>query len=188
MSRPEPIADADRVAADVFGKSYREFLELKPTHYRWSHLAPQAVAWLADAHEGRWSNEKIADYLHCGPEEAEACLRRYVVSKRVNSGGSEAERMRRAFSEWIGMQPGMEDLDKAERERRAGGLALIVANHLRAAAGGGLDIMKLSIELEGSESGSGGKSASGGDDGAAPGGKPRGDGDAKPPWGPQWKD
>lgn len=180
MSRPVPIADADRVAADVFGKSYREFLALKPTHYRWSHLAPQAVAWLGDAHEGRWSNEKIADYLHCGVEEAEACLRRYVVSKRVNSGGSEAERMRKAFSEWIGMQPGMEDLDKGERERRAGELALIVANHLHAAAGGGLDIMKLSTELEGG--------TPGGDDGKTPGAKPRGDGDARPQWGPQWKD
>jgi hypothetical protein len=171
-----PLADADRLAADVFAKSYREYLELKPTHYRWSRLAPQGVAKLAEAHEQKWSLEKIADHLNCGVGEAEACLRRYVMSMKVNAGDGEAERLRRALAEWVGMQPGMEDLPDAEKRRRAGELALIVANHLFASASAGEDIMKLSKDLEGAASGQGGS--------------PKvAKSDAEPPkWGPQWKD
>lgn len=165
----------DRLAADVFGKSYREFLALKPTHYRWSHLAPQGVALLEEAAERNWSHEKIADFLHCEVEEAAACLRRYKVSRKVNAKGSEAERLKQALAEWVGMQPGMEDAGEAEKGRRAQELASIVANHLHAAALSQEDFMKLSRELEGAEDGAGG-------------------GTAQPPpeeprrWGPQWKD
>lgn len=172
---PEPIAEADRLAADVFGKSYREYLELKPTHYRWSRLAPQGVERLAEAHEHKWSVEKVADYLNCGAAEAEACLRRYVVSKKVNARDGEAARLKQALAEWVGLQTGMEELPEPEKRRRAGELALIVANHLFASARAGDDIMKLSKDLEG---------AAGGEDGSAPS-----RGDAEPPkWGPRWKD
>ena len=174
--RAGPVADADRLAADVFGKSYREYLELKPTHYRWSRLAPLGVAKLGEAHEHKWSLEKIADHLNCGVGEAEDCLRRYIVSKKVNSRDGEAERLRQALAEWVGMQPGMEDLSDAEKRRRAGELALIVANHLFASARAGDDIMKLSKDQEGGDAGG---------DGAPKAAKP----DAEPPkWGPQWKD
>lgn len=171
--RAGAIAAADRMAADVFGKSYREFLALKPTHYRWSHLAPQSVAWLEEAREHNWSPEKIADYLHCEVWEAERSLRRYTVSKKVNSMPGEAERIRQALVEWVGMQPGMEDLPEAEKRKRADELAIIVSNHLFAAASAGEDIMKLSKDLEG--------------------GKPEAEGRGKPAqegqgWGPQWKD
>jgi hypothetical protein len=164
----------DRLAADVFGKSYREYLALKPTHYRWSHLAPQGVGLLEEAADRNWSNEKIADFLHCDVEEAAACLRRYKVSRKVNAKESEAERLKQALAEWVGMQPGMEDAGEAEKRRRAGELSLIVANHLHAAALAREDLMKLSRELEGAEE--------------------RAEKAAEPPpeepkrWGPQWKD
>lgn len=170
------LAATDRIAADVFGKSYREFLAIKPTHYRWSHLAPQSVAWLGTAVEFKWSPEKIADYLNCEVGEAEDCLRRFIVSKKVNSIPDEAGKLRQALVEWVGMQSGMEDLPEAEKHRRAGELALIVANHLFAAADSHADIMKLSKELEGEASP------------AAEKGKPAQASDENPNWGPQWKD
>jgi hypothetical protein len=171
-----PIADADRMAADVFAKSYREFLELKPTHYRWSRLAPQGVEILAKAADHHWSHEKIADHLNCGVEEATQCARRFAVSKKVNAEAGESARLRKALGEWVGGQPGMEDLGEAEKRKRAAELALIVANHLFAAARAGEDIMKLSMELEGSSE--------------APGDGKKLGGDAResPKWGPQWKD
>jgi hypothetical protein len=170
------IADADRMAADVFARSYRAFLELKPTHYRWSRLAPQGVEILAEAMDHHWSHEKIADHLNCGVEEAAECARRYAVSKKVNAEASEAARLRTALAEWVGSQPGLEDLGEAEKRRRAAELALIVANHLFAAGRAGDDIMKLSKDLEGA--GEVPKAA-----------KPEG-GSAPEPrsWGPQWKD
>lgn len=170
------LAASDRIAADVFGKSYREFLAIKPTHYRWSHLAPQSVAWLETAVEFKWSPEKIADYLNCEVEEAKACLRRFIVSKKVNSIPGEAGKLRQALAEWVAMQPGMEDLPEAEKNRRAGELALIVANHLFAAADSQEDIMKLSKDLEGEASPEAEKR------------KPSQGSAESPKWGPQWKD
>lgn len=174
------VADMDRMAADVFGKSYREYLELKPTHFKWSRLAPQCVEMLRDAYEGKWSVEKVADYLNSGTDEAEASRRRYAVTRKVNSGEvlGEAERLKRALGEWIGMQPGMEELGEAERRRRAGELALVVANHLFAAGRAGTDLMKLSRELEGESAEDAAK--------RLPSPKDPPDGTAK--WGPQWKD
>ena len=171
-----PIAASDRMTADVFAKSYREFVAIKPTHYRWSHLAPQSLAWLEEAVEFKWSTEKIADYLNCGVEEAEACQRRFIVSKRVNSIPGEAGKLHQALAEWVGMQPGMEDMPEADKRKRAGELAFIVANHLFAAAASKEDIMKLSKDLEAS---------------AAPPTvekKPFEPKSEPPKWGPQWKD
>lgn len=174
-----PIADADRMAADVFAKSYREFLELKPTHYRWSRLAPQGVAILAEALDHHWSHEKIADHLNCGVEEAAHCARRYAVSKKVNAAAGEAARLRTALAEWVGSQPGLEDLGEADKRKRASELALIVANHIFAAASAGDDIMKLSRDLEGSGDAAGSGKPDGGSAGT----------DREPrSWGPQWKD
>jgi hypothetical protein len=172
----EVVADMDRMAADVFGKSYREYLELKPTHFKWSRLAPQSVEWLREAYEGLWSVEKVADYLNCEVGEAEECRRRYAMTRKVNAGdgAGEAERLRRALGEWIGMQPGMEELGEAEKRRRAGELALMVANHLFAAGKAGDDIMKLSRELEGAPV----------EEPRRPSSSPEG----PPKWGPQWKD
>jgi hypothetical protein len=174
-----PIADIDRMAADVFARSYREYLELKPTHYRWSRLAPQGVEILAEALDRHWSHEKIADHLNCGVEEAAECARRYAMSRKVNAESSEADRLRTALAEWVGAQPGLEDMGEAEKRKRASELAFIVANHLFAAARAGDDIMKLSKDLEGS--------------GHAPkAAKPdvgKSERDAQPrSWGPQWKD
>src|SRR5690242_4423285 len=97
MTSEDPIPLTDRYAADVFQKSYREYLALKPTHYRWSRLAPQSVDWLEQAREQKWSMEKLSDYLHCPVPEAEACYRRYCVSRKVNGKEGTAARMRQAF-------------------------------------------------------------------------------------------
>jgi hypothetical protein len=171
-----PIAAAERMAADVFAKSYREFLELKATHFRWSRLAPQGVEILAKAIDHHWSHEKIADHLNCGVEEAVQCARRFVVSKKVNAEANEAARLRTALAEWAGGQPGMEDMGEAEKRRRAAELALIVSNHLFAAARAGQDLMKLSMDLEGPEVAP--------DSGKHLGGSAQ----EAPKWGPQWKD
>ena len=113
MKGTASISLEDRLVADVFQKSYREYLALKPIHYRWSKLAPQSIGFLDEANGQNWSSEKIADYLNCSPEEAEASLRRYRVSQKVNSHNSTPERIREAFFEWLG---GVVDLDeKAKR-------------------------------------------------------------------------
>jgi hypothetical protein len=69
----------------------------------------------------------------------------------------------------------MEELGEMEKKRRAGELALVVANHLFAAGRAGEDIMKLSKELEG------GVADAAPEKRASPREEP-------PKWGPQWKD
>lgn len=164
---------ADRFAADVFRKSYREFLELKPTHYRWSHLAPQGVEDLRKAEDGHWSDEKLGDYLHCDPLEAAACRKRYLMSKKINAADDSAGRLRRAVYEWIGE---VAELDEATRKRLAGELARMVGNQLFVAAQAKEDFMELSRSLAEADP----------DAPAKPGSAP--EGDSAPKWGPQWKD
>jgi hypothetical protein len=173
MTSPQPMALEDRYAADVFRKSYRRYLELKPTHYRWSHLAPQSVGHLQEAVDRHWSVEKLADYLHCQPDEAAACLKRYIMSKKTNAKPTTAARLRQAVSEWIG---GVAEVDEKTRERMADELARMVGNQLFLAARAKEDLAALSRELEGEESGS------------APASPPAPAGDPPPKWGPQWKD
>jgi hypothetical protein len=164
---------ADRLAADVFLKSYRQFLALKHTHYRWSHLAPQSVGHLQEAVDGHWSVEKLADYLHCEPDEAEACLKRFNMSKKVNAKDTTAGRLREAVFEWIGE---VADLDEKTRRKLADDLAKKVGNQLYVAARANEDLLKLSMELEGKEA----------LDSPVPKEKPAAE--APPKWGPQWKD
>lgn len=163
----------DRLAADVFRKSYREFLILKPTHYRWFELAPQSIRHLQEAEDKHWSVEKIADYLHCDPEEAADCRRRFIVSKKVNAKDTTAARIRQGFVEWLG---GAMELDEKAKENLAGELSKIVANQLYGAALAREDLMGVSVELEGAETKP-----------VKP--KPPSDRDASgSKWGPQWKD
>lgn len=157
----------------MFQKSYRRFLALKTTHYRWSHLAPQSVGHLQEACDKHWSVEKLADYLHCAPDEAEACLRRFNMSKKVNGKDTTAGRLRQAVFEWIG---DVSDADEKTRLKLADELAKMVGNQLFVAAQAGDDLLKLSMELEGKESDS------------APKSDPKASEDAAPKWGPQWKD
>ena len=172
----------ERLAADTFGKSYREFLALKPSSFRWGRLAPQGAAQVGQALEENWSDEKLADYLNCDAAEAAACRKRYVMSKKINAPAEAAERFRRAAFEWIGE---VAELDEATRKRLAGDLARLIGNQLFVSAQAGEDVMELSREL-----------AEGGD---LPSGKPtragpprdrgeRGDRGERPGWGPQWKD
>ncbi len=167
-----PISLEDRLVADVFQKSYREFLELKPTHIRWNKLAPENVRYLGEAQAQLWSKEKIADYLNCSPEEALGCLRRYTVSKKVNSQNSTPERIREAFFEWLG---GVVELDEKAKRALADDLSKLVANQLHAAALAQEDLFQISSGLEGAVS-------------KASKGKPAVSLEKDPPkWGPQWK-
>ncbi|MEO6094897.1 MAG: hypothetical protein ABIW76_04180 [Fibrobacteria bacterium] len=176
MDSEPPVSLADRWAADVFRKSYRQFLLLKPTHYRWSHLAPQSVGHLQESIDRHWSVEKLADYLHCAADEAEACLRRFKMSKKVNAKDSTAGRLREAVFEWIAE---VADVDEKTRRHLSEELAKRVGNQLFIAAQAKEDLLGLAMELEGKEDAvpkvpgePGEKSAS----------------EAPPNWGPQWKD
>src|SRR5215217_2524543 len=64
----EALRDA-RVAADVFGLTYREHAEARGLDYRWRVVAPEAVSNLRRADRERWSAEKLADYLHSDADE-----------------------------------------------------------------------------------------------------------------------
>jgi hypothetical protein len=173
MSEPIIIGFADRLAADVFQKSYRGFLALKPTHYRWSELAPQSVQYLGEAEEEQWSIEKIADYLHCEPDEAKACQRRFRVSKKVNEKENTAGRIKQGIHEWLGT---IVEMDEMGKRALVNELSKIVANQLYAAALSQEDMLKLSIELEGMEP-------------KLPKPKPAGSSEMdSSKWGPQWKD
>jgi hypothetical protein len=166
----------DRLAADVFRKSYRQFLALKPTHYRWNHLAPQSVGHIQEAIDKHWSVEKLADYLHCEPDEAAACLRRFHMSKKVNAKDTTAGRVREAVFEWMA---DVADFDEKTRRKLSDDLAKMLGNQLFVAAQAKEDLLKLSMELEGKEA----------LDAPAPKEKPSGEAPSSPPkWGPQWKD
>lgn len=180
----EIISPEERLAADTFGAAYRAFLELKPVSYRWGRLAPQGAAYVGQAVEEKWSDEKLADYLHCDPPEAAACRKRYLMSKRINAPAAAAERFRRAAYEWIGE---VAELDDATRKRLARDLARLVGNQLFVAAQAGDDVMELSRALAEDD-------ALPSDDAEPPGGGPRAmpgpeaEPGEKPSWGPQWKD
>ncbi len=173
MPNPGPISAEDRLAADTFAASYRGFLELKPSSYRWNRLAPQGAAYVGQAVAEKWSDEKLADYLNCDPAEAGACRKRYLMSKKINAPGSSAERFRRAAYEWIGE---VAELDEASRSRLAQELARLIGNQIFVAAQAGEDVMELSRALaEGSEPPAGSR-------------EPRGPAEERPKWGPQWKE
>ncbi len=173
MTPVVPISLEERIAADVFQKSYREFMILKPTNYKWYHLAPQSVSYLAEAQEKQWSTEKIGDYLHCDIEEAEACNRRYQMSKRVNDKATTAGRLHQTFVEWIGE---ITELDEKTKNILATDLSKRVANQLYSAALSKEDLMSVSLNMEGFPK-------------SAEIQKPlSGQAEAAAKWGPQWKD
>jgi len=174
MASASVISLEDRVAADVFGKSYREVLLLKENQYRWSHLAPQSVAHLQESCDRNWSADKLGDYLHCDAVEAEACRRRFIMSKKVNGKPTTAARLRQAAFEWIGE---VAELDDATRNRLAEDLSRMIGNQLFVAAQAGEDLRDISAELEGAKAGE-----------EAPPGSPPSDGGSSAKWGPQWKD
>ena len=169
----EVIPLKDRLAADTFGAGYRAFLALKAVSYRWGSLAPQGAAYVGRAIDESWSDEKLADFLHCDPEEAAACRKRYLMSKKINAPERSAERFRRAAYEWIGE---VAELDDATRKQLAKELARLVGNQLFLAAQAGEDVMELSRALAEGED--------------APPGRPESPpaAEERPKWGPQWKD
>jgi chromosome condensin MukBEF MukE localization factor len=134
------------------------------------------VGHIQEAVDKHWSVEKLADFLHCDPDEAAACLRRFHMSKKVNAKETTAGRMREAVFEWMAEVAGVADLDEKTRRKLADDLAKMLGNQLFVAAQANEDLLKLSMELEGKEAA----------DAALPKEKPSGE--APPKWGPQWKD
>ena len=158
----------DCLMADVFGLTYREFSEVKPTHYKWRLVAPAALENLRRAHSELWSVEKLADHLNSDPEEAGNSLRRYLMSERVNQGRNGAERISILFQEWLDrFEP-----DVHERKVLARDLSRLLSSQLYFAAQSGEKLEEIVLALE-----------------------KMGDGDefekdknGKSPWGPAWKD
>jgi len=161
----------DRLAADVFGLTYREYEAARAEDYRLRLVAPEAVRWLRQARVERWSPEKLADYLHTVVEEAALRLRRFLMSERVNAGRNTPERLSRLFAEWLSRF----DLDEAERKDLSRDLSRLLSSQLHVAAEAGESLTDLIQGLEKAESG---------EEKIA---KPR---EEEPPraWGPQWKD
>lgn len=179
MGGAQVIPLEDRLAADTFAAAYGTYQELKDSSYRWGRLAPQGAAFVGQAIDEKWSDEKLADFLHCDPVEAAACRKRYIMSKKINAPSGSADRFRRAVFEWIGE---VAEMDDASRKRLAQDLARLVGNQLFVAAQAGEDVMELSRALAEDEA-----SPANGD---APPAEPRkgaSPGDIAP-WGPQWKD
>ncbi len=155
----------DRHAADVFELTYREFAALKPTHYRWSRLAPEAVSVLRRARAETWSAEKLAEYLHCPVDEAQGRLRRYVLSERVNDMPTSADKIFALFEEWLRPY----ESAPAARKQKARDVVRLLASQLQAAAESGETLDQVAAALEGVE----------------PPSPPTSE---RPAWGPQWKD
>jgi hypothetical protein len=173
MESAKAIPPEDRLVADTFGASYRAYLELKPASYRWGHLATQGAAFVGRAIDEKWSEEKLADFLHSDPDEAAACRKRYLMSKKINAPAASADRFRRAVYEWIGE---VAELDDSMRKRLAQELARLVGNQLFVAAQAGEDVIELSKALAEGEETSPERPAAG-----APG-------EDRSQWGPRWKE
>ena len=90
-----------RLAADVFGLTYREYAASRDEDYRLRLIAPEAVRHLREGRRQFWSTEKLADYLHTDVEEAALRLRRFTLSEHVNAGRDTPERLSRLFTEWL---------------------------------------------------------------------------------------
>jgi len=156
----------DRYASDVFGLTYREFVEAKAAHYKWRLVAPEAVENLRRAHAEQWSLEKLADYLNSSVEEARQSLRRYIMSEQVNQGQTSAERIALLFQEWTARW----ESDPRERKLLARDLSRLLSSQLDVAARAGENLEDIVRGLENT-----GKADKEGREGAAA-------------WGPGWKD
>ena len=157
-----------RVAADVFGLTYREHAAAREVDYRWRVVAPEALSNLRRADRERWSTEKLADYLHSDAAEAALRLRRFLMSERVNAGESTPERLNLLFREWLArFEP-----DAGERRELARDLSRLLSSQLHRAAEAGETLDDLIDGLE---------KAEGGDAAPKKEAEPRS-------WGPQWKD
>jgi hypothetical protein len=165
----------ERLAADVFGLTYREYEASRGEDYRLRLIAPAAMNHLRASRVELWSTEKLADYLHTDIDEAALRLRRFIMSERVNAGRDTPERISRLFAEWLARF----DLDERERKELSRDLSRLLSSQLHAAAESGETLDELIAGLEKTDGNSGGPSA----------GKAGGPDDAGPkPWGPQWKD
>jgi hypothetical protein len=159
----------DRVAADVFGLTYREHASARDADYRWRVVAPEAVSNLRRAERERWSPEKLADYLHTDAGEASLRLRRFLMSERVNGGENTPQRLNLLFREWLArFEP-----DAGERRELARDLSRLLSSQLHVAAEAGETLADLIDGLEKAE----GRTEE----------KPKA-GDGEKGWGPRWKD
>ena len=164
-----------RLAADVFGLTYREYAASRDEDYRLRLIAPEAIKYLREGRQQRWSSEKIADYLHTDTNEAHERLRRFTMSERVNVGSDTPERISKLFAEWLTRF----DLDESERKELSRDLARLLSSQLHTAVESG---ETLSDVIDGLEKAQGGL--------ASPSTKKPDAGEQLEPrsWGPQWKD
>jgi hypothetical protein len=164
----------DRLAADVFGLTYREYAAVRDEDYRLRLIAPEAVSLIRQGRGERWSVEKLADYLHTDVEEAALRLRRFAMSERVNAGQDTPKRLSRLFAEWLARF----DLDEGERKELSQDLSRLLSSQLHVAAESGESLQDLIEGLEKSREPKSGFGLDGHDPDLAP---PKA-------WGPQWKD
>ena len=167
-----------RLAADVLGLTYREYAVSRAEDYRLRLIAPEAIKYLREGRQQRWSSEKLVDYLHTDSDEARERLRRFTMSERVNAGRDTPERISRLFAEWLGRF----DLDESERKDLSRDLSRLLSSQLHTAVESGESLRDVIEGLEKAEGGSGGPSAT-------KGSGPQGPDDTGPKsWGPQWRD
>ncbi len=176
MASEKGVPLRERLAADVFEKSYREYRALRETEYRWRVVALEAVGYLQQAHARHWSLEKLSDYLHSTPVEAGKALERFVMSNAINSQDNTPDRIKTGFEQWLRR---FSELGEGERRVAAGELALLVANQLYQAKVAGETLDQVSLELENSLKPDASGPSSIASDPAPP---------EPPRWGPQWKD
>lgn len=171
-----------RLAADVFGLTYREYAAARDEDYRLRLIAPEAIRTLGVALRQRWSLEKLADYLHTDTDEAAMRLRRLLMSERVNAGRDTPERLSRLFAEWLATKNFARDLDEGERKELSRDLSRLLSSQLHVAAESGETLQDLIDGLEKSEGRGAGPSTSSGT------GQDRSHDSGPRAWGPQWKD
>jgi hypothetical protein len=172
----------DRLAADVFGLTYREYAAFRAEDYRLRLLAPDAVRNLRQGQAQRWSPEKLADYLNTDAPDALFRLRRFSMSERVNAGRDTPERISRLFAGWLERF----DLGEGERKDLARDLSRLLSSQLQVAAGNGESLADVIDELEKAEGGSPANPSTG--SGTAAGGAADATDPNPKPWGPQWRD
>jgi hypothetical protein len=170
----------ERQVADIFGLPHRLYREFKTSSYRWSHLAMASLEVVEKSIAGNWSVEKTAEWLDATPIEAAQCLKRYAMSKEIESQPNPAGRIHQAIASWLSR---FDELSKSERQKMAQDLGLQLANQLDWAVEQGLTLAEVAKELEPKDA------IEKDDQSFTKDGLQQAKSDPEPPrWGPAWKD
>jgi hypothetical protein len=169
--------------------SHRQYRACKDANYRYKVLAPTTLLYAEKAVEERWSIERAAEWMDASVHEAAECLGRYRMSREIEQGKDIAQRLERAFAQWLTR---FEDLSKTQRESLAKELNLHVANQLDWAAEQGKSLQEVAealepvFDLHAEDEAKPAESSPKLDLNSLF--KPRGDQDKPPTWGPSWKE